>query len=234
MSSPQGTSQSAPRALYRDAEPPATDSAPNHLATRSDRGKRRRGVHPSRIPVSCPLPREQLIKYLAEPDALGALNPNERACDGCAYARRLTVLSTGRRVRFTACHAPERAVPGLVYAHEAQPPERAEVDARVLAAIEAGVRDAPTIGRGAGISQRAAWKSAARLRAAGTLPAGLRLHRDPPEPSRPGRYGPDPRITARAILAALADGMTDPDAIAERVGCHLETVRRHLERLRRS
>lgn len=193
----------------------------------------RRSVHPSRIPISCPLPREQLIAFLAEPDA----DPRERACDTCAHARRLAVLApSGGREEFTACHAPERERPGLVFArrstlagsHTARP----AVDDRVMAAVEAGVRSARVIARAAGIAERTVWKAAARLRATGVLAPDVRLTRDAPEPIRPGSRGPDPRSTAVAILDAMADGLRDPVAIAERVRCHPETVRRHLKRLR--
>ena len=134
------------------------------------------------VPLGCPLPMGELASYVAESGAT-------LACIDCSFFRTVELAAGGApphhdgpRVRYGFCTAPERAPMALVSAEpiEARPGAHAsrEVsDERVLACLGAGVTSVAEIARMSGLSPRAVWKAARRLKDGGQVDADLALAR---------------------------------------------------------
>lgn len=174
----------SPRSGWARREPRQTSPAPSELGP-TLRQLIAAGPEPratTTVPLGCPLPMGELASYVAESGA--AL-----ACVDCLFFRTIELAAGGApprhdapRIRYGFCTAPERAPMALVSAEpvEARPGAHAsrEVsDERVLACLGAGVTSVAEIARMSGLSPRAVWKAARRLKNGGQVDGDLALAR---------------------------------------------------------
>ena len=139
------------------------------------------------VPAGCPLPVSDLVTF-----AQAEADPSRLVCYGCAFRRDVTLGPDGApplpdqpAFQYRFCTAPERRGKVALVAVDVDDTHQrgdnrervALVDARVLAAIDAGARSEADIVRRAGVSPRTVWAVLSRLRRAGKVPDEVRITR---------------------------------------------------------